>query len=98
MLTVKLLINSVVSTPGTLFFTVDIKTFYLMNPLERYWYIRLKLSDIPDDVIEFYNLHSKVDKRGYEDTEIRRGMYGLPESGILAQKLFKRRLSTKGYY
>ncbi len=29
LLTVKLLINSVISTPGTRFFTMDIKNFYL---------------------------------------------------------------------
>jgi hypothetical protein len=30
--------------------------------------------------------------------EIRRGIYGLPQSGILAQKLLAERLATKGYY
>ena len=36
MLTVKLLLNSVVSTPGAKFFTADIKNFYLMTPLDRF--------------------------------------------------------------
>ena len=30
--------------------------------------------------------------------EIRKGIYGLPQSGILAQKLLADRLAKKGYY
>ena len=30
--------------------------------------------------------------------EIRRGMYGLPQSGVLANKLLKERLATHGYF
>ncbi len=36
LLTVKLLINSVISTPGARFFTMDIKNFYLNTPMVRY--------------------------------------------------------------
>jgi hypothetical protein len=50
--TVKLLINSVISTPGARFFTMDIKNFYLCMPMSQYEYMRLKLSDMPEDVIE----------------------------------------------
>ena len=47
-LTVKLLRNSVVSTPGAKFFTIDISNFYLNTPLERKEYVRMKLSDFHD--------------------------------------------------
>jgi hypothetical protein len=50
-LTIKLLINSVISTPGTRFFTMDIKNFYLCTPMMRYEYMQLKLSNMPDNVI-----------------------------------------------
>jgi hypothetical protein len=33
LLTVKLLINSMISTPGARFFTIDIKNFYLCTPI-----------------------------------------------------------------
>jgi hypothetical protein len=56
LLTVKLLINSVISTPGARFFMMDIKNFYLCTPMTRYEYMRLKLSDIPEDVIAHYHL------------------------------------------
>ena len=39
LLTVKLLINSVISTPGARFFTMDIKNFYLNTPMTRYEYM-----------------------------------------------------------
>jgi hypothetical protein len=50
-LTVKLLINSVISTPGERFFMMDIKNFYLCTPMTRYEYMQLKLSNMPEDVI-----------------------------------------------
>jgi hypothetical protein len=40
LLTVKLLINSIISPPGAKFFTMDIKHFYLNTPMFRYEYIR----------------------------------------------------------
>ena len=52
MLSVMLLLNSVVSIPGARFFTTDISIFYLMMPLKRNEYVRLKLSDMPEDVVE----------------------------------------------
>ncbi len=36
LLTIKLLINSVISTPGARFFTMDIKNFHLCTPMTRY--------------------------------------------------------------
>jgi hypothetical protein len=56
LLTAKLLINSVISTPGARLFTMDIKNFYLCMPMTRYEYIRLKLSNMPKDVIAHYHL------------------------------------------
>jgi hypothetical protein len=36
--------------------TMDIQDFYLNTPMARYEYMQLKISDMPDDVIERYNL------------------------------------------
>ena len=52
LLTVKLLINSVISTKGAKFMILDIYHFYLMTPLKRKEYVRMKLSDFPENVIE----------------------------------------------
>ena len=51
MLTVKLLLNSIVSTLNEKFMSIDIKDFYLNTPMPRSEYMRLKLNDLPDDVI-----------------------------------------------
>jgi hypothetical protein len=37
--TVKILLNSVISTDGAKFMTIDIKDFYLNTPMERYEYM-----------------------------------------------------------
>jgi hypothetical protein len=63
-LTVKTLFNSIVSTPHSKFMTIDIKDFYLMTPMARYEYFRMKLELIPQDVIDEYNLQNKVKPDG----------------------------------
>ena len=45
MLVAKLLFNSVISTHGAHFMTMDIANFYLMTPLKRPEYIKIKLRD-----------------------------------------------------
>jgi hypothetical protein len=39
LLTIKLLINSTISTQGAKFMTMDIKDFYLITPMARYKYM-----------------------------------------------------------
>ena len=97
MLLVKLLLNSVISTRGANFMTADIKNFYLNTPLTRYEYIRLKLSDIPEEVIQEYKLRENATADETVYIEIRKGMYGLPQAGLLAQQLLEKRLETHGY-
>ena len=77
--------------------TIDIKDFYLNTPMERFKYMKLKLSDLPKYFVTLYNLVSKVDKNGFIYLEIRRSMYGLPQAGILDQHLLEKQLNNKGY-
>ena len=97
MLLVKLLFNSVISTPGAKFMSLDISNFYLETPMKRYEYMRIRLADIPEEVIEHYKLKEKANKDGFVFVEIRRGMYGLPQAGIIAQELLEKRLNERGY-
>jgi hypothetical protein len=48
MLVANMLFNSVISTRGARFMTMDISNFYLMTPLHRPEFIRIKLSNIPE--------------------------------------------------
>lgn len=45
----------------------------------------MKLSNFPQDLIDEYNL-MEIERNGNVYVEIRKGMYGLPEAGILAQQ------------
>jgi hypothetical protein len=65
LLTVKLLINSMISTPRARFFTMDIKNFYLCTPMTRYEYMQLKLSNMLEDVIAPYYLLDIATPGGY---------------------------------
>ena len=98
LLTVKLLLNSIISTPNGKFMTIDIKDFYLMTPMDRYEYFRMKLELFPQDIVEEYGLQDKVDSDGYVFCEVRQGMYGLPQAGIIAQNLLTKRLNKAGYH
>ena len=70
MLTVKLLLNSVISTKGANFMSIDIKDFYLNTPMSRYKYMRLKIAELPQDFIDEYKLQDKKTKDGYMYLEI----------------------------
>ena len=97
LLTVKLLLNSIISNKNAKFMTLDIKDFYLMTPMKRYEYFRMKLDLFPQDIIDEYDLTSKVDQNVNVHCEVRRGMYGLPQAGIIAQELLEERLQKAGY-
>jgi hypothetical protein len=65
LLLIKILLNSEISTPGAQFANADISNFYLMTPLKRPEFAKVKLSDIPEEVIEEYKLHEKVTPDGF---------------------------------
>ena len=98
MLLIKILLNSVISTPGARFMTADISNFYLNTPMARYEYVKLKLTDIPLEVIHEYQLMDKVTPCGHVYVEVRKGMYGIPVAGLIAQELLEKRLNKEGYY
>ena len=84
LLTVKLLLNSVISTKNAKFMMLDIKNFYLNTPLLRYEYLRLRLDNFPEDAIAQYKLKDIVTGDDYVYIEVRKCMYGLPQAGLLA--------------
>ena len=66
--------------------------------MERPEYMRLKISDMPNNIIEQYKLNEKVKPNGYVYVKIQKVMYGLPQAGSIAQQLLEKRLNAKGYY
>jgi len=97
MLVAKMLFNSVISTKDARFMTMDISNFYLMTPLHHPEFIQMKLGDIPDEVIEEYKLREKATKNDSIYIKAKQGMYGLPQSRLLANKLLEKRLNKHGY-
>jgi hypothetical protein len=98
MILFKILVNSIISTPNAKCLMMDIKDFYLNTPMKRPEYMKLKLSDIPEEVIEHYNLRGLATPDGYIYCKVTKGMYGLPQAGIIAQELLEKRLGEHGYY
>lgn len=99
--TIKLLLNATISENAH-FATVDIKDFYLGTELERPEYMRITRPQLPQDIIDRYQLedlfHRGVNRR--DDcvmVEIVKGIYGLPQAGRLAQEKLVKLLAANGY-
>ena len=82
--------------PGAKFMTIDISDFYLNTPLTRWEYVKLNLRDIPDEIISEYNLKQK-EINGFVYVKVRKGMYSLPQSSLLSNKLLQQNLAPFGY-
>ena len=97
MLIAKILFNSVVSTRNAKFMTMDISNFYLMTPLNRPEYICISNKDISEEIINEYQVKKMVDDKGSIYIQANRGMYGLPQAGLLANELQEKRINKRGY-
>ena len=60
--TLKLLVNSTISTKGAKMFTSDISNMYLKSYLKEAEYVRFKANQIPQPIIDHYNLQNKIHK------------------------------------
>ena len=65
--------------------------------MAKYQYMRIHLRYIPDKVIVEYSLLPISNFSGYVYVEIRKGMYGLKESGIIAYNRLAYNLQSHGY-
>jgi hypothetical protein len=97
MTTFKILINSTLSTEGAAMMIMDIKNHYLGTPLPRFEYVKMLLSRFPEERIQKYNLNA-VAVDGWVYIEIRKGVYGLKQAGLLANQLLQTWLVPFWYY
>ena len=58
----------------------------------------MKIKDLPEEFVTMYNLTNKATSDGFVYIKIQKGMYGLPQVGILAQELLEQRLKRHGYH
>ena len=70
---------------------LDINFFYLCAPLDQFEYMRMKLTDFPEHIIEQFDLRRQA-KNGFVYIEIRQSIYGLPQSGRLANNYLREKL------
>jgi hypothetical protein len=54
------------------------------------------MSDLPEEIIVEYKLHKIVNAKGFMFIEVTKGMYGLPQAGLLANELLEKRLNKNG--
>ena len=97
MLVAKLLFNSVISTHGARFMTMDIVNFYLIIPFKCPEYIKIKLRNIPEEIIVEYKLRDLATADGNVCIKSTKGMYSLPHTGLLANDQLEKRLNKHGY-
>jgi hypothetical protein len=78
---------------------MDIKNYYIGTPLPQFEYMKMLLSRFPEEIIQKYNLNlNALAVDGWVYIEIRKGMYGLKQAGLLANQLLQTRLAPFGYY
>ena len=98
LVTFKMHINSTLSQPKRKYCSFDVKTFYLNTPMERPKYMKINIAQILDEIISEYNSKGKVHIGSSVYIEFQKGVYGLPQASMLANKLRKCQLAKHGYY
>jgi hypothetical protein len=98
MITVKLHLKSVISTKNARYRTIDLKYFYLNALMDRPEYMHMKISNLPPNFVKAYNLIDLATNDSTIYVKIQKGMYGLPQAGILAQNLLEKCLNQHGYH
>jgi hypothetical protein len=86
--TFKILIKSTLSTKDSEMMMMYTKNYYLGTHFTRYEHMCMLLSRFPEEIA--------ID--GWVYIEIRKGMYGLKQAGLLANQLLHNNLAPFGYY
>ena len=96
--TIKIFLNSVISTTNARFAAADIGNFYTNSRLPEPEYMKVNISDIPDEIIKEYDAMKYVDKNGSVYIQIAGALYGLKQSGKIANDDLIKFLQPHGYY
>ena len=94
--TIKILWNATCSEHAD-WMTIDIKDFYLGTPMPEEEYMRVSLRHIPNSIQQRYHLNS-IARDGFVLARIDKGIYGLPQAGILARQRLVAHLGQGGFY
>ncbi len=58
--------------------------------------MQMKLKDLPQEFVDMYDLTKIVEDDSNMYIKIQKGMYGLPQAGILAQQQLEQQLNEHG--
>jgi hypothetical protein len=94
---VKLLWNSVLSTKGGKFMTMDLKDFFLCSELPEKEYCKIPATEFTNSQLDEYDLRPFI-VNGTILFEIDMTMYGLPQAAFLSQQDLKKHLVSHGFY
>ncbi len=92
----KLHWNSIFIMRKAKYMCLDIKNFYLLVQLDRYKYMRIWIGLFPPWIIKQYNLTNKEVYHWHIYLEMHKAVWGLPQAGILVNKLLQKRLAPMG--
>lgn len=76
--------------------SIEIKNFYLGTPMKEYEYMKIKYDLIPQEIKDKYNIQ-KLEHKGFIYLEVQKGMYGLNQARVLANKHLEKLLLQDGY-
>ena len=96
--TIKIHLNSTISTKDAKYAVADIENFYTNLKLESPEYMRIHLSLIPQEMIDEYDVMKYVETDSYVYVEIASTLYGLSQSGCIANQDLQKHLVKYGYY
>ena len=97
LINVKININSTISRAknNARYMFIDIKNFYLVNPMKQLQHMFIHKKLIPQEVLNEYDII--FNDRDFTYVEIRRGVYGLKEAGVIAFDQLIQKLKRFGY-
>jgi Reverse transcriptase (RNA-dependent DNA polymerase) len=97
LVTIKCLINNIISTTNARAACIDVKDFYLNNELPTPEYVFFKADTIPESFLSQYAHKIVTTPDGRIYAKVLKGMYGLPQAGKVASDALLPRLKAAGY-
>jgi hypothetical protein len=98
--TIKIHVNSTISRArkGARYLCIDIGNMYLNTKLLAPEYMRIHIDLIPEEIRKEYNTDEFIDENGYVYMEVTGAIYGLSQSGYLANQDLIKNLGKHGYH
>ena len=94
--TIKIHLNSTISTKNAKYAAADIGNFYTNSKLDSPEYMRIFLSLIPQEIIKEYDAMKFVDIGGYVYVDVTGVIYGLSQSRRIANQDLQKHLAKYG--